>query len=78
MRRTLAQERGNAAAERPFNREEYEKYAAQIGERLILRHRKFGEGVVVEVQGELVVIRFGEMRKTLGMRVLYEKDLLIL
>lgn len=51
MRRTLAQERGNTAAERPFNREEYEKYAAQIGEGLILRHRKFGEGVVVEVQG---------------------------
>ena len=45
---------------------------------LILRHRKFGEGVVEEVQGELVVIRFGEMQKTLGMRVLYEKDLLIL
>ncbi len=71
-------ERGNAAAERPFNREAYENYAAQIGEGLILRHRKFGEGVVEEVQGELVVIRFGEMQKTLGMRVLYEKDLLIL
>ena len=78
MRRTLAQERGNAAAERPFIQEEYEKYAAQIGEGLIIRHRKFGEGVVVEVQGELVVMQFGGMQKTLGMRVLYEKDLLIL
>ena len=68
----------NAAAERSFNQEEYEKYAAQIGEGLIIRHRKFGEGVVEEVQGELVVIRFGEMQKTLGMRVLYEKNLLIL
>ena len=78
MRRTLAQERGNAAAERPFIQEEYEKYAAQIGEGLIIRHRKFGEGVVGEVQGELVVMQFGGMQKTLGMRVLYEKDLLIL
>ncbi len=78
MRRTLAQERGNAAAERPFIQEEYEKYSAQIGEGLIIRHRKFGEGVVVEVQGELVVMQFGGMQKTLGMRVLYEKDLLIL
>ena len=78
MRRTLAQERGNAAAERPFIQEEYEKYAAQIGEGLIIRHRKFGEGVVVEVQGEVVVMQFGGMQKTLGMRVLYEKDLLIL
>lgn len=78
MRRALAQERGNAAAERPFIQEEYEKYAAQIGEGLIIRHRKFGEGVVVEVQGELVVMQFGGMQKTLGMRVLYEKDLLIL
>ena len=78
MRRTLAQERGNAAVERPFDREAYENYAAQIGEGLIIRHRKFGEGVVEEVQGELVVIRFGEMQKTLGIRVLYEKDLLIL
>lgn len=78
MRRTLAQERGNAAAERPFIQEEYEKYAAQIGEGLIIRHRKFGEGVVVEVQGELVVMQFGGMQKTLGMRALYEKDLLIL
>lgn len=77
-RKISAQERRNATAGRPFNRGEYEKYAAQIGEGLILRHRKFGEGVVVEVQGELVVIRFGEMQKTLGMRVLYEKDLLIL
>ena len=77
-RKISAQERGNATAGRPFNRGEYEKYTAQIGEGLILRHRKFGEGVVVEVQGELVVIRFGEMQKTLGMRVLYEKDLLIL
>lgn len=73
-----AQERGNAAAERPFDREAYENYVAQIGEGLIIRHRKFGEGVVEEVQGELVVIRFGEMQKTLGIRVLYEKDLLIL
>ena len=77
-RKISEQERGNATAGRPFNRGEYEKYAAQIGEGLILRHRKFGEGVVEEVQGELVVIRFGEMQKTLGMRVLYEKDLLIL
>ncbi len=77
-RKISAQERRNATAGRPVNRGEYEKYAAQIGEGLILRHRKFGEGVVVEVQGELVVIRFGEMQKTLGMRVLYEKDLLIL
>lgn len=75
--KTSAQDRRNATAEKPFNREAYEKYTAQIGEGLILRHRKFGEGVVVEVQGELVVIRFGEMQKTLGMRVLYEKDLLI-
>ena len=78
MRRALAQERGNAAAERPFIQEEYEKYAAQIGEGLIIRHRKFGEGVVVEVQGELVVMQFGGMQKTLGIRVLNEKDLLIL
>ncbi len=77
-RKISAQERGNAAAARSFNQEEYEKYVAQIGEGLIIRHRKFGEGVVEEVQGELVVIRFGETQKTLGMRVLYEKDLLIL
>lgn len=77
-RKISAQERGNAAAARSFNQEEYEKYVAQIREGLIIRHRKFGEGVVEEVQGELVVIRFGETQKTLGMRVLYEKDLLIL
>lgn len=68
---------GKAVVKKLFSAEAFKQYVEQIGEGLIVRHRKLGEGVVVEVQAERVVIQFGNEQKMFGLRALYEHDLLI-
>lgn len=62
---------------RPFSRKEFEKFLSAIGDGLIVKHRKLGDGVVVEVQGERAVIQFGDEQKLFALKALYEYDLLV-
>lgn len=43
-----------------------------------MRHKKFGEGVVVEEGKNQVLIQFGSRQRRLDLKTLYEQDLLIL
>ena len=61
-----------------FAQAKYQKFHAAIGEGLIVRHRKFGEGVVVEAGEKQVVILFGNRQRKMDLRTLYENDLLVL
>lgn len=70
-------EKRNANTQRPFDEEEYAQYAARLGEGLIVMHRKLGEGVVVEIQEERVILQFGDVQKVFGLKILYEHDLLV-
>lgn len=66
-----------ASRGKTFSEEEYEKYTAGLGEGLIVRHKKLGEGVVVEVQEDNVVLQFPDGQKVFGLKTLYEYDLLV-
>ncbi|MDE7188408.1 MAG: ATP-dependent helicase, partial [Lachnospiraceae bacterium] len=66
-----------ASGGKVFSQEEYEKYAASLGEGLIVQHKKLGEGVVVEVQEDRVILQFSAGQKVFGLKTLYEYDLLV-
>lgn len=59
-----------------FSSEEFKKFLDAIGDGLIVKHKKLGEGVVVEVQGDKVLIRFDDGERLFGLKALYEYDLL--
>ena len=61
-----------------FARMKYQRFRDAIGEGLIVRHKKFGEGVVVEEGKTQVLIQFGSRQRRLDLKTLYEQDLLIL
>ena len=69
--------RSYASGGKAFSQEEYEKYAAGLGEGLIVQHKKLGEGVVVEIQEDKVVLQFPDGQKVFGLKTLYEYDLLV-
>lgn len=66
-----------ASRGKAFSQEEYEKFAAGLGEGLIVQHKKLGEGVVVEVQEDKVLLQFPAGQKVFGLKTLYEYDLLV-
>ncbi len=61
-----------------FDEAGYARFREGIGEGLIVSHRYFGEGVVTEVAGDTVKIRFNESgeEKKLMLTLLYQNDLL--
>ena len=61
-----------------FARMKYQRFRDAIGEGLIVRHKKFGEGVIVEEGKNQVLIQFGSRQRRLDLKTLYEQDLLIL
>lgn len=65
-----------AIKKRPFSREGYRKFLDAIGDGLIVRHKKLGEGVIVEVLQDKVVIQFEDGRRLFELKVLYEYGLL--
>lgn len=50
----------------------YRAFQSKLGEGVIVHHKKFGEGVVLELDGEKVSILFGEEKKTFYMQILYK------
>lgn len=61
---------------RAFSSEEFKKFIDTIGDGLIVKHKKLGEGVVVEVKGDKVLIQFDDGERLFGLKALYEYDLL--
>ena len=60
----------------PLLQEGYGKFLNAIGDGLIVRHKKLGEGVVVEVKEDKVLIQFDHGQRLFGLKTLYEYDLL--
>lgn len=48
----------------------YQELADALGEGMIVKHKKFGEGVVVDMEGEHIRIRFGDNVKNMDLKVL--------
>ena len=44
----------------------YQELADALGEGMIVKHKKFGEGVVVDMEGEHIRIQFGDIVKDSG------------
>ncbi len=65
-----------AVKKKAFSAEEFEKFVAAIGIGLIVSHKKLGEGTVVEVERDRVMIQFEDGARTFGLKALYEYDLL--
>ena len=64
------------AKKKSVSQVEFRKFLNAIGDGLIVKHKKLGEGVVVEVQGDKVLIQFDEEQRLFGLKALYEYDLL--
>lgn len=50
----------NELLEKNISAESYQKLSDELGEGVIVKHRKFGKGVVTEIEGEHIRIRFGD------------------
>lgn len=48
----------------------YQELADALGEGMIVKHKKFGEGVVVDIEGEHIRIQFGDNVKNMDLKVL--------
>lgn len=48
----------------------YQELADALGEDMIVKHKKFGEGVVVDMEGEHIRIQFGDNVKNMDLKVL--------
>ena len=48
----------------------YKELADALGECMIVKHKKFGEGVVVDMEGEHIRIQFGDNVKNMDLKVL--------
>lgn len=48
----------------------YQELADALGEGMIVKHKKFGEGVVVDMEGEHIRIQFGDNVKNMDLKVL--------
>lgn len=48
----------------------YQELADALGEGMVVKHKKFGEGVVVDMEGEHIRIQFGDNVKDMDLKVL--------
>lgn len=48
----------------------YQELADALGDGMIVKHKKFGEGVVVDMEGEHIRIQFGDNVKNMDLKVL--------
>ena len=54
----------------------YQELADALGEGMIVKHKKFGEGVVVDMEGDHIRIQFGDNVKNMDLKVLARLGLL--
>lgn len=66
----------NELLEKNISAESYQKLLDELGEGVIVKHRKFGKGVVTEIEGEHIRIRFGDDEKKMDLKVLARLGLL--
>ena len=66
----------NELLEKNISAESYQKLSDELGEGVIVKHRKFGKGVVTEIEGEHIRIRFGDDEKKMDLKVLARLGLL--
>lgn len=66
----------NELLEKNISVESYQKLSDELGEGVIVKHRKFGKGVVTEIEGEHIRIRFGDDEKKMDLKVLARLGLL--
>ena len=59
---------GHGAQKQPGK--SYQELADALGEGMIVKHKKFGEGVVVDMEGEHIRIQFGDNVKNMDLKVL--------
>ena len=57
---------------KPVTAEEYKRFKEQLGAGVLVKHKKFGDGVVVSMDEEHVQILFGEKQRNLDMRMLIQ------
>ena len=66
----------NELLEKNISAESYQKLSDELGEGVIVKHRKFGKAVVTEIEGEHIRIRFGDDEKKMDLKVLARLGLL--
>lgn len=61
---------------KPFSREEFRQFCDSLGEGLLVEHKKFGNGVIAQLEENWVVIQFEERSRRFELKTLYENGLL--
>lgn len=59
-----------------FSKEAFAQFCEALGEGLIVVHKKFGKGVVAEMEENWVIIRFEERERRFELKTLFENNLL--
>lgn len=59
-----------------FSEEAFAQFCEALGEGLIVVHKKFGKGVVAEMEENWVIIRFEERERRFELKTLFENNLL--
>jgi hypothetical protein len=54
----------------------YGEFCDSLGEGIGVIHKKFGKGIIVKQEGDLVTIQFPDKRCIMSTKFLWEKDLL--
>lgn len=54
----------------------YGEFCDSLGEGIGVIHKKFGKGIIVKQEGDLVTIQFPDKRRIMSTKLLWEKDLL--
>ena len=59
-----------------FSEEEFQKYVSNLAEGLLVIHKKYGQGVISEMDDSNVTIVFENMEKSFNLKVLFNNGLL--
>ena len=73
---TTAAQRFYGKKEKPFSQEQFQRFVNDLGEGVVVKHKKYGQGVVTAMDETNVTILFDDQEKVFNLRVLFSKQLL--
>lgn len=74
--RAFSREKALPQKKKEFSREEFQRFCDGLGEGLIVIHKNFGEGVVVDVGEKQTTIQFADKRRRFELSILFQNNLL--
>lgn len=74
--KAFSREKALSQKKKEFSREEFRRFCDGLGEGLIVMHKNFGEGVVVDVGERQTTIQFADKQRRFELSILFQNNLL--